>query len=131
MKEKRKHPRISVSVPVTYECYNDDGDMVEQTMGVALNVSQGGILIESETIIDANFVKIEFINCDNEVISIIGSVVHSRKTKTGRGKTGFCFHGGNKESLSFVTNLIRTYHYRRPLDSPEGLKTWDSSIVIT
>lgn len=113
MKEKREHPRISIRVPVNYECYDDDGELVEQKMGTALNVSQGGILIESETIIDANFVKVVFINCENKDTSIIGSVVHSRKTKTNRGKTGLCFHGGTKESLSFVNNLIRTYHYRQ------------------
>ena len=129
MKEKRKHPRISVSVPVTYECYDDDGDMVEQRMGVALNVSRGGILIESDTIIDANYVKIVFISYDNNVFSVICSVVHSRLTKTGRAKTGLCFHGGNKEDYRFITNLIRTYHYRKK-GSSEGPKNWDSSAAL-
>jgi hypothetical protein len=129
MKEKRKHPRISVSVPVTYECYDDDGELVEQRMGVALDVSQGGILIESDTIIEANFIKIVFIGYNNKVFSIIGSVVHSKTTKTGRSKTGVCFHGGNNEDYRFITNLIRTYHYRKK-GSSQGLKTWVSSAVL-
>ena len=128
MKEKRKHPRISVSVPVTYECCDDDGEIVEQSMGVVLDVSHGGILIESETIIDANFVKIVFINYDNKEFSIIGSVVHSSKSMTGKAKTGLCFHGTNNEDYRFITNLIRTYHYRKK-GSPQGLETWDSSPV--
>ena len=130
MKENRKHPRVNISVPVTYECYNDDGELVEHRMGVVLDVSLGGILIESETIIDANYVKIVFINYNNEDFSIVCSVVHSRRTKTGRAKTGFCFHGGNRESYHFVGNLVRTYHYRKK-GSPQKLKTWDSLASIT
>lgn len=113
MQNRRRYPRINVRTPVIYECYDDDGEIFEQRMGVALNVSQGGMLIESDRIIDANYIKIVFVSYDNEVLSIVGSVVYSRKTKNGKTKTGLCFHGNNSESLKFVTNLIRAYYYRK------------------
>ena len=113
MKEKRKHPRVSVSVPVSYECYNDDGEMMENSMGIILDVSMGGVLIESSAIIDANYIKIVFISYENKELSIVGSIVHSGKTDTGVVKTGICFHGGKNETYDFVTSLVRTYHYRK------------------
>ena len=111
MKNRRKYPRVNVRVLVAYDCYNDDGDIFEQKNGVILDVSLGGILIESDDIIDANYVKISFVNHEKKVMSIVGSVVHSRKIEDGRAKTGLCFHGSNSESVNIVTNLIRTYHY--------------------
>ena len=117
MKEKRKHPRVKAVVPISYECYDDDGEIVENRMGMVLDVSLGGILMESDAIIDANHVKIVFVNYNNKECSIIGSVVHSRGSKSGKTYTGICFHGGENESNSFVANLIRTYHYRKSRSS--------------
>ena len=92
MIEKRKHPSIDISVVVSYDCYNNDGEIFEHGIGVALDVSMGGMLIETNNIIDANFIKVVFVNYDNRDIDIVGSVVHSRKSETGTTKTGICFH---------------------------------------
>ena len=113
MQNRRKYPRIDVSVPVSYDCYNDDDEIFEHGIGVALDVSQGGILIESDAIIDANFVKVVFINYDKKAMGIVGSVVHSRKSGNGKAKTGLCFHDDESECIGFVSNLIRTYHYSK------------------
>ena len=98
-------------MPVSYDCYDDDGEIFESKIGFALDVSLGGILIESHDIIDANYVKVVFVNKDNKVFSIIGSVVHSKKIENGKAKTGLCFHGNDEENIKFTTNLIRTHHY--------------------
>ena len=113
MQNRRKYPRIDVSVPVSYDCYNDDGEIFEHGIGVALDISQGGILIETTGIIDANFVKVVFINYDNKTIGIVGSVVHSRKSENGKAKTGLCFHDDESECIGFVSNLIRTHYYSK------------------
>ena len=110
MKNQRKYPRIKVYVPVSYDCYDDDGEIFERKVGVALDVSLGGILIESYDIIDANYIKVVFVNCDNKLLSIVGSVVHSTKIEKGKARTGLCFHGKDSESIEFITNLIRTHH---------------------
>ena len=98
-------------MPVSYDCYDDDGEIFERKIGFALDVSLRGILIESHDIIDANYVKIVFVNKDNKVFSIVGSVVHSEKIKNGKAKTGLCFHGSDEENINFTTNLIRTHYY--------------------
>ena len=110
MQNQRKYPRINVYVPVSYDCYDDEGEIFERKIGVALDVSLGGILIESYDIVDANYVKVVFVNNDNKLLSIVGSVVHSTKIEKGKARTGFCFHGKDSESIEFITNLIRTYH---------------------
>ena len=111
MKNRRKAPRISVRVNASYECYNDDGEVFENDAGVVLDVSEGGLLIETASLIDANYVKVKFVNHVNKTLSIVASVVHSRKMENRKAKTGLCFHGTDTESIEFVSNLIRTYHY--------------------
>ena len=113
--ERRKHPRIKVKIPISYDCYDEDGEIIEQRMGVALDVSVGGILIETHDIIVANYVKVIFVNRDNKRLSIIGSVVHSKQLKNGKFNTGICFHGNDKENIRFATNIIRAYYHRRNL----------------
>jgi hypothetical protein len=111
MDNKRKSPRTSVYVLASYDCYNDDGELFAQKLGVILDVSMGGMLIETDDIIEANHVKIVFINHENKVLSTVGSVVHSRKADDGKVKTGLCFHGSDTENIKIVTNLIRTNYY--------------------
>ena len=47
MQNQRKYQRTKVYVPVSYDCYDDEGEIFERKIGVALDVSLGGILIET------------------------------------------------------------------------------------
>jgi c-di-GMP-binding flagellar brake protein YcgR len=115
--ERRRNPRIDVNVPISYDCYDDDGEIFEQKLGVALDISIGGILIETHDIIDANYVRVIFVNKDSKRLSIIGSVVHSKRKENGKVKSGVCFHGNDKENIQFATNIIRAYYHSRKLIS--------------
>ena len=120
MNNKRKYPRVNIHVLTSYDCYNDDGELFKQGLGAILDISIGGMLIETDDIVAANYVKIVFVNHENKLLSIVGSVVHSRKTESGKAKTGLCFHGTNAENIKLVTNLIRTYHYRKKFSLQEN-----------
>lgn len=111
MIDKRKHPRVNVYVLASYDCFNDDGERFDQKLGVILDVSIGGMLVESDDIVEANYVEIVFVNHENKMLSIVGSVVHSRKNDNGKVRTGLCFHGTESENVKIVTNLIRTHNY--------------------
>ena len=111
MHDKRKYPRVDIRVLASFDCYNEDGELFYQNLGVILDVSLGGMLIETDDIITANYVEIVFVNYEHRLMSIVGSIVHSRKSENGKAKTGLCFHGADSENVKIATNLIRTYHY--------------------
>ena len=71
----------------------------------------GGLLIESDIIIDANYIKVRFVNFNNTEKCIVASIVHSRKTEDGKVKTGVCFHSSIDKNSKFVADLIRTHYY--------------------
>jgi c-di-GMP-binding flagellar brake protein YcgR len=115
MNNKRKYPRVDIRVLASFDCYNEDGELFYQKLGIILDVSLGGMLIETDDIIEANYVEIVFVNCEHKLRSIVGSIVHSRKSENGKAKTGLCFHGAESENVKIATNLIRTYHYGKKI----------------
>jgi c-di-GMP-binding flagellar brake protein YcgR len=111
MHERRKYKRVQVSVVASYECYDDDYQMIEQGIGFILDISLGGLLIESDIIIDANFIKVRYVNYDNSEKCIVASVVHSKKLENGKVRTGVCFHSSTDKNTKFVADMVRTHHY--------------------
>ena len=115
MTNKRKYPRINIWVLASFECYNEDGELFDRKLGAILDISLGGMLIETDDIIKANYVEIVFVNDKNKLMSIVASIVYSRKSENGKAKTGLCFHGAESENIKIATNLIRTnYHKKNP-----------------
>jgi c-di-GMP-binding flagellar brake protein YcgR len=118
-RDQRKYPRVNVNVPIFYECYDEECELFEQKIGTALDISQGGILIETDHLMDANYIKIGFVNYQNELIEITGSIIWSRKKQDRKVHTGVCFHGSQTENIKFASNLVRTYHYLRQISPGE------------
>jgi len=122
---KRKYPRVNIYILASFDCYDEDGELFDQKLGVILDISLGGMLIETDDIVKANYVEIVFVNYEHKLMSIVGSIVHSRKSENGKSKTGICFHGGDSENVKIATNLIRTHHYGKKKSSPRQSKTID------
>ncbi len=93
------------------DCYDEDGELFDQKLGVILDISLGGMLIETDDIIKANYVEIVFVNHERKLMNIVGSIVHSRKSENGKAKTGLCFHGADTENVKIATSLIRAHYY--------------------
>ena len=122
---KRKYPRVNIYILASFDCFDEDGELFDQKLGVILDISLGGMLIETDDIVKANYVEIVFVNYEHKLMSIVGSIVHSRKSENGKAKTGICFHGGDSENVKIATNLIRTHHYGKKKSSPRQSKTID------
>jgi c-di-GMP-binding flagellar brake protein YcgR len=109
---RRKYPRLKIHVPVNYALLDGKGEIESELTGVALDISLGGLLLESADFVGNEYVGIEFIDMDKRPIKIKCKMAYSRKTDTGRVHTGLSFQGTETENLDFVTKIIRTYFYR-------------------
>jgi c-di-GMP-binding flagellar brake protein YcgR len=56
--ERRKYPRVKVYYPISYVGMNENGRIVQESMGVALDISQGGILIETAVGVFSKYIKL-------------------------------------------------------------------------
>jgi len=122
---KRKYPRVNIYILASFDCFDEDGELFDQKLGVILDISLGGMLIETDDIVKANYVEIVFVNYEHKLMSIVGSIVHSKKSENGKAKTGICFHGADSENIKIATNLIRTHYYGKKRSSSQQSKTID------
>ncbi len=107
--DRRKFPRIKVCNPVAYDCLDKDGVLCEQNMGIALDISQNGILLETAQIIQQKNIYLVFVDLEDNMTRIIGRVVFSVKNKDGNYKSGINFQGESDENIAFATRLFQAY----------------------
>jgi len=85
--DKRKHERYS-ALNLSYICEDKDGDLLYEGMGRTLNVSEGGILLETSCYISpGNNLTLE-IALEDTLVNLQGRVIYCNESA---GKT---FHTG-------------------------------------
>lgn len=88
-KERRQFIRPESLNLLDYLVIDDKGRQGEHSMGRTLNVSEGGILMETRSALAANWKVMITLGLDEELVDILGKVIRS----TPDGET---FHNGVK-----------------------------------
>ena len=107
--EKRKHPRVDINNLVSYRCMDDSGNQTKEGRGKSVNISQGGILIETHDPFEWQDILLLAIDIEDESVGIKGKVVYCNAANFGKFRTGIQFLESNEKIVSFVTNLLKTY----------------------
>ena len=76
--DKRQHPRIDSLNLISYVCIDETDTDVIQGMGRTLNVSEGGILLETHIQIDPKHTLSLTIGLEEDLVDIKGEVAHSK-----------------------------------------------------
>lgn len=88
---KRKDPRILSTNLISYVVRDEKGQDIMQGMGRTLNVSEGGILLETHVSIDPRYVVTVTIGLEDELIEFKGRIAHSAKREDGGFASGIMF----------------------------------------
>lgn len=105
-KQKRKHDRIDSLNLLNYVCLDESNEEVIQGMGRTLNVSQGGILLETHIPIAKRYIISLSIGLEDEMVDIKGKVIYYQDGKEGRFESGIEFQDINEESLKILNRYI-------------------------
>ena len=105
--------RVKIQKGLSYNGLDINNNIVDRCMGVALNVSQNGIQIETDSMILTDHVLLMFYDHKSNYISTKGKVVYSEQNESGRFKTGIQLMGVNGDNHRFVKQLIQSYHYQK------------------
>ena len=105
--------RVKIQKDLSYNGLDINNNIVDRCMGVALNVSQNGIQIETDSMILTEHVLLMFYDYKSNYISTKGKVVYSEQNESGRFKTGIQLMGINGDNHKFVKRLIQSYHYQK------------------
>ena len=113
MQDRRKYPRVDVFSSISYICIDKNGNIVSQNMGVVLNVSQNGVLLEASCLVESEYVMLMAVDFNNKLIEIKGKIEYCRKNKSDKFKAGISLQGTHEENVRFVKKLLKAHRYRK------------------
>ena len=112
-KEFRKHYRVDSANLLAYSCRNQKNEVIEQSMGRTLNVSESGILLETHTQMDTRNTISLSIGFKQHVLDINGNIMWSRPNSDGMFQSGIEFFGINEEDHKILKKYIETLRKQR------------------
>lgn len=73
-KGRRKHPRFKTNDPISFVCIDNSGNRIKEGKGKAINVSKGGILIETQDSFNLQDILLLGIDLKDKSVSVKGRV---------------------------------------------------------
>lgn len=108
-KDNRLHSRIDALNLLSYSCIDETGQVVIQGMGRTLNVSEGGILLETHLQIDSTHTISLTIGFKEELVDIDGDIVRSTPGKDDNYESGIKFHEMDEAALKVLKKYIKAF----------------------
>lgn len=107
--ERRKQARYD-SLNLAYLCEDEEGSVTHEGMGRTLNVSEGGILLETNFAMGTGSTLMMLIALEEELISFRGTVIHSHADGPETFRTGVEFFEIEKEGKNILRRFIELFH---------------------
>jgi hypothetical protein len=115
--ERRRYPRIKISNRILYLLFGQEGQEAGEQLGIALNVSQTGILIEIHQPVAGKFLLLASENPEGALVEIVGKVMFCQQVEDGKYRVGINFQGDRQDNVAFRRDLIRVFHKKTLLGS--------------
>jgi hypothetical protein len=97
---------------ICYFSFDESENMTSQGLGIAMDISKGGILLETPCPIKPGLLVLSATDRDNNLMELHGKLVHSTQTPTGTYLCGVEFVAVDGRVRDFITRLIKEYSFR-------------------
>lgn len=111
--DRRQFPRTKTRNLIAYVSVDQNGKMISQGLGKTLDISKGGMLLETPYPIETGLISLLAVDKENTLFEIKAELVYCKKTVTGMYQAGFKFIGTELEVLNFVKRLVKEYNFRK------------------
>ena len=111
--KRRKHPRVKTQNLISYFAFNKNRILISHGLGIALDISRGGILLETANSIESGFLVLTATDKMKKVIEVNGRLIYSKKALSGTYLCGIEFIGSVERITDFITKLIKEYNVQR------------------
>ncbi len=81
-------------------------------MGVTLDISEGGILLETPYSIESGLLVLAATDWEKNLIEVKGKIIRSKKTANEMYLSGIKFIGVDERVTKFIATLIKEYNFR-------------------
>ena len=113
MVDRRKYPRVNTTNLISHVTIDETGRLIFQGMSRALDISRGGILLETAQPITPGCLSMMTVDMDNNLIEIKGELIYCSKSDIAMYHSGIKFIGTDEQVAKFVTQIIKVYNYRK------------------
>ena len=110
--ERRKHPRVKTSNLISYYSFDETGKFISHGLGVTLDISKGGMLLETPCFVESGPIVLTAIDWEKNLVQVKGKLIYSVKQATGMYRCGIEFVGINERVADFIVNLIKNHTYQ-------------------
>ena len=93
--DRRKHIRIKTQNLISYVSYDKTGQLISQGLGKALDISKGGMLLETPDPLESGLLSLTATDVDNNLIEIEGSAEYCKESSSG--KFGACCYAQSSQ----------------------------------
>jgi diguanylate cyclase (GGDEF)-like protein/PAS domain S-box-containing protein len=118
--EKRRHPRVETSITVNFFLFDSKKKKIGQGTGLTINLSQSGVLLQTENKLEGAFIVLMAIDLGGNEIKINGKIISSRVCKkTNSFLTGIEFIGPKDKQLSAIIAFVKDFQKRKHMQHHE------------
>ena len=110
--EKRRSSRVDIDNFISYYLLDKDDKIFKAGFGKTKNISNLGLLIVTDKMIEADDILVAIIDERNHIVEMNGKVRHSRKDKNGNIYTGIELIGDDDKKSEFA-ELFKKAHRRK------------------
>jgi len=114
LSDRRRYPRVRIYDPVSYMELDTNDLSIREYPGIALNISQSGICIETFTEIPSKFIRLAFVDLADNLVEIKGRIVFGRRKNDGKFEFGVRLQGSHNENIRFARSMVKAFHYQKP-----------------
>jgi hypothetical protein len=107
--EKRRHPRLDTTTRIAFACFDEKGSVGTRGTGKALNISQGGLLLETHDIVACPFIHLATLDKEKKPIVFKGRVIFAKPLEGKRYEVGVRFGGDRQQNLEALTRFVKTF----------------------
>ena len=111
--DRRKHQRIKTQNLISHFSVGETDKFVSEGLGKALNISRGGMLLETPYPIESAQLSLLAVDLEDNVFEINGRLIYSKKSSDRMYLSGIAFVGSDEKVATFLTKLVKEYNYQR------------------
>jgi len=113
-KERRRYIRPESLNLLDYIVVDEQGVQSDYSMGRTLNISIGGILMETHIKLNAGQQVMITIGLEDELVDVMGRIVHSTAHNDGMYHNGIEFFHASVEDRRIINRYVEAFHDRYP-----------------
>lgn len=109
----RRHTRVKTQNLISYFAFNKHHRLISHGLGIAVDISKGGILLETPYTIESSYLVLTAIDKLKKIIEVQGRLIYSKKSPRGTFLCGIEFIGNDERVKDFITKLVLEYSVQR------------------